>query len=520
MRAPMPPLLVPGETCAALVSNSRGGVLVDGRDFYRAFYDAACQAQHSILMAGWQFSSGVELVRGAEAECCEYPTGLIDLLAELCRQRPALHVYMLPWDSSPVFAFEREPLQRLRLHLKGHPRIHWKMDNCHPPGASHHQKLVVVDRAIAFLGGMDICDARWDDRSHCAVTRERHTGLRAYAPYHDVQAYVTGDAVDVLRRWFAERWERAAGTPLELADPPRTTIAIRPTLELDAPRLGLARTWPRLDGDDMTAPRPAIRELLHLHVHAIRSAQRLIYIENQYFSSAEIARALEHRMRADTSRPLEIVMVLPARSAGLKERVSIGVYQAGLLERLTRVAGETGHHLGVYYQVARGGDVDIPVFIHAKVLAVDDRLLLVSSANTSNRSMGFDTELGVAWEAPEPTSSLYGARMDLLGEHLGVDGAYANGLLGSDPQGLVARLDAIAAERCYQLRIHGRNQDEKPGPLLKWLLPEHSMFDPRSEDQLTEGLLPERGTLLDRLLRDPLALLGDRARKRRRRVGS
>ena len=51
------PLLVPGETCAAIVPNSRGGLLVDGRDFYRAFYDAACKARHSILMAGWQFSS-------------------------------------------------------------------------------------------------------------------------------------------------------------------------------------------------------------------------------------------------------------------------------------------------------------------------------------------------------------------------------------------------------------------------------------------------------------------------------
>jgi phosphatidylserine/phosphatidylglycerophosphate/cardiolipin synthase-like enzyme len=510
------PLLVPGETCAAVVANSRGGVLVDGRDFYRAFYEAACKAQSSILMAGWQFSSSVELVRGGDAVSCKLPTKLIDFLAELCRQRRDLHVYMLPWDSSPVFTFEREPLQRLRFHLKGHPRIHWKMDNCHPPGASHHQKLVAIDRSVAFVGGMDICNSRWDDRAHAAVAKDRCAGGRPYQPYHDVQAYVTGEAVDILRGWFCERWQLAAGAPLELPSCPKTAIEVRPTFEVHAPRLALARTWPKT-----TEPaHDEIRELYHLHARAIASARHVIYIENQYFSSDEIARALEARMRQDTSAPLEIVMVLPRRSAGFKERISHGIYQAQLLERLTRVAAETGHHLGVYYQVARGGSEDIPVFIHAKVLAVDDRFLLVSSANTSNRSMGYDTELGIAWESPEPTPSLHVARIELLAEHLGVERAEAEELLGAPTAGLVARLDKLAAARSFLLRMHSRNRDEKPGPLLQLLIPERPVFDPASEDHLKEGLLPERGTLLDRLLREPIELLSQRVRRGTKRRAS
>ncbi len=510
------PLLIPGETCATVVDHTRGGVLVDGRDFYRAFYEAACKAEHSILMAGWQFSSSVKLVRGADADSCDLPTELIELLAELCKRRPDLDVYMLPWDSSPVFTFEREPLQRLKFHLKGHKRIHWKMDNCHPPGASHHQKLIVIDRAIAFVGGMDICDSRWDDRAHAAELKERCSGNRSYTPYHDVQAYVTGDAVDVLRKWFCERWQLASGEHLALPDCPRTTIEIQPTFEVFAPRIALARTWPK-----MTEPaHNEIRELYHLHARAIGGAKRLIYIENQYFSSDEIARSLETRMRADRDNKLDIVMVLPQKSAGFKERISIGVYQARLLEQLTKTAAETGHRLGVYYQVARGGgDEDIPVFIHAKVLAVDDRFLLISSANTSNRSMGYDTELGIAWEAPEPTPSLHDARMDLLAEHIGVERAEAETLLGDSPNGLVKRLDQLAAEKTYQLRLHKRNRDEKPGPLLKLLIPDDPVFDPRSEAAFKEGLLPERGTFLDRLIREPLALFGQRVRKAKKRTG-
>jgi phosphatidylserine/phosphatidylglycerophosphate/cardiolipin synthase-like enzyme len=514
------PLLIPGETCASLAANSRGGLLVDGRDFYRAFYEAACKAERAILMAGWQFSSSVELVRGDDVTSCDLPTTLIDFLAELCKRRPALNVYMLPWDSSPVFTFEREPLQRLRFRLKGHPRIHWKMDNCHPPGASHHQKLIAIDRSIAFVGGMDICDSRWDDRSHEAVAQYRCSGSRSYAPYHDVQAYVTGEAVDTLRGWFCERWKHASGSPLELVDCPTHAIEITPTFEVHAPRLGLARTLPKLPELNHQPPCDEVRELYHLHARAIGSAKHIIYIENQYFSSDEIARALETRMRQDTSRPIEIVMVLPQKSAGFKERISIGVYQAQLLEHLTKVAAQTGHHFGVYYQVAHGGTEDVPVFIHAKVLSVDDRFLLVSSANTSNRSMGYDTELGIAWEAPEATESLRTARMELLSEHIGVTREEAEALLGPSTRGLVQRLDELASARSHQLRIHGRNRDEKPGKLLELLIPERPVFDPHSEAHLKEGLLPERGTLLDRLLREPMSLFTQKARRLGKRKAS
>jgi phospholipase D1/2 len=513
------PILVAGETCATVLPSSRGGVLVDGHDFYRAFYEAACAAQHSILMTGWQFSTKVELLRGDEASDCPLPTQLLDFLSELCKQRPELQVYMLPWDSSPIFAFEREPLQQLRFHVRGHRRIHWKMDNCHPPGASHHQKLIVVDRAIAFIGGMDICDSRWDQRSHPAEPVNRPG---KYAPYHDVQAYVSGDAVDVLRAWFAERWRLASGAPLDLPPCPRTSVTIRPSFEVAAPAVALARTWPEMDDP----PHSRIRELFHLHARAIGAAKHLIYIENQYFTSGELAAALERRMRSDTTNALDIVMVLPARSAGFKERISIGVHQAQLLDHLGKVAGETGHRLGVYYPVARRASegvprdaAEIPVFIHAKVLAVDDRFLLVSSANTTNRSMGYDTELGIAWEAPEPTTSLHAARMELIAEHLGMSPAEAEPLVGSLGD-IVPTLDELATAKTTQLRMHGRNRDEQAGRLLRMLIPELNTVDPLSEDHLVEGLLPEQGTLLDRLLRDPLSLFGLNVKKLRKRIAS
>lgn len=492
-------LLVPGLTCATLHDAPRSGVLVDGRDFYRAVHDAARRAERSILMAGWQFASKVELLRGDDAAACAHPPRLLDFLRDLCERRPELEIHILAWDASAVFTFEREPLQRLAFRLRGHARIHYRVDNAHPFGASHHQKLVVIDRSIAFLGGMDVCNSRWDDRAHAAENPLRRSGRRSYAPYHDVQAYVTGDAVDVLRGWFAERWRRATGDDLPATPPPRRELEIRPSFEVAAPHVGLARTLPRRKDP----PAPPVQELYELHLRAIAAAERCLYLETQYFSSNELCDALELRMAAG-GPPLEIVLVLPEQSAGFKERISIGVYQQRILERLGRAAARTRHHLGVYYSAASGEDGDVAVFIHSKVLAVDDRFLLVSSANAANRSMGFDTELGLAWEAPRPTASLRNARLDLLAEHCGLPRARAHELLGA-PAGLVARLDELARDGRHRLRLHRRNADEKPGPFLARLIPDDTPLDPDGPG-LLESLLPEPARWLGLLLREPLLL--------------
>lgn len=506
----MTPLLLPGFTCASVHGAPASGLLIDGRDYYKAVYDAFVVAKRSILMAGWQFENSVALLRGTDADGCDHDVHLIVLLRELCEARPELEVYILAWDSSPVFAFERIPLQKLLFKLRGHERIHFKMDNMHPTGASHHQKLIVVDRAIAFVGGMDVCESRWDDRTHAAKSPLRHNRWFSYRPFHDVQAYVTGDAVDVLRGWFCERWQRATAEPLELPFVAPYSIPITPTLEVDAPQVGLARTLPRIEDP----PTKAVHELYHLHLRAIEQAERLIYIENQYLSSDEIGNALIRRMERVTA-PLEIAIVLPEESNGLKEWISIGIYQHRILERLTESAARTGHRLGVYYTCAKGKKAGkgCSVFIHAKVLAIDDRFLLVSSANTSNRSMGFDTELGLAWEAPAPTASVRAARIELLREHCGLSVVEAEPML-APIEGLIGRLDELARNEQHRLRIHRRNADEKPGFLLSKWIPDETPFDPDNPRSFQEAL-PEPGAWLDRFVRDPIEVIVRGVRRRR-----
>jgi len=493
-----------GVTCSSLFTDvPRSGLLIDGRDFYRAVFEAMRAARRSIVIAGWQFDTSVELLRGEEAEAAGLPVSFLQLLCALCDRRPELEIHLLAWEASAAFTFEREPLQKLRFQMRGHERVHFRMDNCHPTGGSHHQKIVAIDRSIAFVGGMDICTSRWDDRAHEAVDARRTAHGRPYPPHHDVQAFVTGEMVDVLRTWFECRWKMATGEPLPALELPREEIAIQPTLEIEAPRVALSQTWPDID----RCPVPQNRELRQLHLDAITGAEQLIYIENQYFSCDEIEKALRRRMETRAAPPLEIAVVLPARSAGLKERISIGVYQAKILKALADTAKRTGHRFGVYYPAAPGPEGDVPVFIHAKVLAVDDRFLLVSSANLTNRSMSFDSELGIAWEAPAPCDSIRAARIELLREHSGLAPGDAATALGP-MRGLVDRLDAIARAGDHRLRLHQRNQDELPGRLLAPFIPRDPPLDPDH----VEDLLPEPGAGLDRMVRDPLVMLGHAAR--------
>ncbi len=508
------PILCPGASCAMTADAPRSGLLIDGEDYYRAFYDACVQARRSILMLGWQFDSRADLLRGDDAKSAKYPVDLLEFLTALCEERPELDIHILAWRSSMLFAFEREPFQALSFRLRSHKNLRFELDDCHPLTASQHQKLVVVDRSIAMLGGMDLCTSRWDDRAHHAEDPRRKRpfpGRGTYKPYHDVQAYVTGDAVDVLRGWFVERWQRGTGEPLVLPEAPRHDIDFSPTVEITVPRVALGRTLPELDEPKCDA----VGELRELHVRAIAAARSSIYVENQYFCSETVRRALVERMRRD-DQPLEIVIVLPDRSAGLKEQIAIGVRQAEILRQLKAVAVQTGHHVGVYYAAAPGEDGDVPVFIHAKILAVDDRFLLVSSANATNRSMGLDTELGVAWEAEHADPSIQRARVELLREHSGLPVGEAQAVLGPQP-GLVARLDAIARARAHRLRMHPMCEDDQPGLAIAHALREDIPFDPGCPEAY-EDIFPEPDGWMGHL-RDRLGLVWNRARAALRPAG-
>src|SRR6185437_9244660 len=114
---------------------------------------------------------------------------------------------ILSWDFAMLYAFEREWLPVYKLDWRTHRRLHFRLDGRHPPGASHHQKVVVIDDAVAFVGGFDLAHRRWDMPAHRANEPRRVDPYGAtYAPFHDVQLAVDAEAARALGDLARERW--------------------------------------------------------------------------------------------------------------------------------------------------------------------------------------------------------------------------------------------------------------------------------------------------------------------------
>ena len=451
------------------------GVLVDAADYYHAVYWSVSRAQGHVLMSGWQFDSGVPLLRGADV-----PSGadvrFLKFLDALCRRRPELRVYLLAWDFHLVFAGEREWFQRVYFHWMTSSNLHFRFADHPAAGGSHHQKFVVIDGSLAFLGGMDVCEARWDDRRHLADNPVRLSHGHPQKPYHDAQAWLAGrETARALEDLFTERWQRAGGPPLELRPTRPTEVSVRGSLSIGGGTVALSRTAPQPDGN-------TIREVERLFEDAIAAADRLIYIETQYLSSRRIREALVQRMRAPGRPRPEIVIVVNEHAEALKEELAVGLRQARNLQVLREVASQTGCALGCYFSLCDGAHETFrATYIHSKLMIVDDRFLTVGSANLTNRSMGLDSELHVTWERESDGDRLVDAirnvRVSLLAEHTGLSGADAAGL--DVIEGLVARLDAIATRAGARLQRHGAPTPAQQ-TAMQLIDPDDLPFDPET----------------------------------------
>lgn len=390
---------------------ARAAVLIDAAAFFEAVRGACLKAERSILVVGWDIDSRTQLV-GADSHPADgFASGFADFLSELVQARPDLQVHLLLWDYSLLYAGERELLPRLSLGWRTPERVTLCIDNSVPFGSSQHQKIVVVDDAVAFSGGLDLTIRRWDTTSHAAENSHRvDPSGHPYRPFHDVQMMVDGEAARALALLARERWCRAyGGKPLIEPHGDPWPEAVRADFtDVD---VGIARTQPRYDGDD------AVREAEMLFVDSIDLAEREIYIENQFLSSALIADRLADRLALCPE--LEVVIVAPRTHDSWVERHTM---LNGRIRFWRRVHAVGGNRVRLVYPAVEQGGHTTDTMIHSKVMAVDDRFLRVGSANINNRSMGADTECDLAIEAASDRerAAIREIRNRLLGEHCGV----------------------------------------------------------------------------------------------------
>jgi phosphatidylserine/phosphatidylglycerophosphate/cardiolipin synthase-like enzyme len=389
--------------------------IIDAAEYFVHLKAAMLRARQRIVLIGWDFDARMAFERGRKT--LPGPNQLATFLYWILWKRPELEIYLLRSNLRLLSAFDGFWVGLTPVMLVNQissRRMHFAVDGAHPTGSVHHQKIAVIDDAVAFCGGIDLTVDRWDSRAHLHDDHSRRTFGRSYGPRHEVAAAVDGAAARALAEQAMTRWQAATKHTLTPMAVKHTTwpTSLEPMLRnVD---VGIARTLPELDG------RREVREVEALNLAATAAARQTIYLENQYLAARRLVDALAARLKEDDGP--EIVIVLPRRGNNPLERQAMDSARERLIHVLW--AADDHHRLGVYWPVTDGGT---PIYVHSKVLIVDDRLMRIGSSNLNNRSLGFDSECDVAVEAGPASSKddevrcgITSVRDQLLSEHLGV----------------------------------------------------------------------------------------------------
>jgi len=338
-------LLTPGRNCWRVEQAGRFAVLMENAAYFEALRSAFAKARRSIVILGWQFDPRTRLDPHSAHD--DHLAQIGHQLRMLVKARPELDVRLLIWKS-PLLIAASQGFYPHRARVWFRKRlVEFRLDPPPAIGACHHQKVIVIDDSVAFCGGGDISTDRWDSEQHLDDDPRRcqPSGLIP-SPRHEVMAVMDGAAARALGDLARERWFRATGerTIADEADNDAWPDGVEPDLRQTP--VAIVRTEPAAGG------RAEVRENEVLHLDAIRRAKRLIYMENQYFTSPVIAEALAARL-GEIDGP-EVVLVSTGTSPSWFDRITMDTARSEVLYRLEGLRRRRSRHRN-----RRGGDPSV-----------------------------------------------------------------------------------------------------------------------------------------------------------------
>jgi phosphatidylserine/phosphatidylglycerophosphate/cardiolipin synthase-like enzyme len=421
-------------------------LLVDGAAALPRLAEELRKARSHVHLAGWHVSPYFRLEDGGRR------TELKGLLAELAER---IDVRVLVWAGSPLPLFrpDRKDVQGVRHALEHGTRIKVATDPKERPLHCHHEKIVVIDDRVAFVGGIDLTTLagdRFDFPGHPA---------RGRLGWHDAAVAVRGPVVQDVAEHFRLRWQDVTG---ETLPPPQGSRRAGST-ELQFVRTVPEHVYDALPDGDF--------RILESYTRALRSAQRLVYLENQFFWSSEIAEILQRKLERPPSDDFRVLLVLPSNPNNGADDTR------GQLADLIDCDDGAGRVLACALQ-ALGDEEPGPVYVHAKIGIVDDRWLTIGSANLNEHSLFNDSEANLVTRDEELVRA---ARLRLWSEHLGRPEAELEG----DPTRVVDEVWKPIAEEQLARRRAG-------------LVPTHRVFELAHVSRRTRRVLgPLQGLLVD-----------------------
>ena len=358
-------------------------VLIDGAQAFPAMVDELQRARSHVHLTGWYFTPDFALTRDVE------PLVLRNLLAELAER---IDVRVLAWAGAPLPLFRpsRSDVRKTSEQLTRQTKIVCALDRHERPMHCHHEKTIVIDDRVAFVGGIDLTSQtgdRYDTNHHPA---------RANLGWHDACAKITGPAVGDVAEHFRMRWHEVAGNELEPVEPIQDAGSIT---------LQIARTVP--ERIYKASPRGEFR-LLESYLRGLSAARQFVYLENQFLWSPEIAAVLRDKLAQPPTDRFRLLLVLPAKPN------SGGDDTRGVLGELIEADAGAGRILACTLYARAGARAD-PIYVHAKIGIVDDAWLTLGSANLNEHSLFNDTEMNLVTHDPSLARE---TRLRLWGEHL------------------------------------------------------------------------------------------------------
>ncbi|HET7148578.1 MAG TPA: phospholipase D family protein [Candidatus Nitrosopolaris sp.] len=425
---------------------NRVTLAIDGQETFALMYERIFKAKTSILIANYELDPRLRFVRG-DSQSSQFidnkspssitsepenikafhqnytASPLQDLIFEKTKQgvevkiivwQPKLVIRLLPTAHKRGLSGrvgELEPLERLVQHSKIAKNLMVRVDSTAPTFTSgHHEKFIVIDNKIGFCGGLDLSHGKWDTSSHDFDNPLRDQNAE---PWHDVHAMVEGPVVTDLIYHFMQRWTYSTTKDIDQAK----RIKIEPSFENqnstgDTEVIAL-RTWKQLNNNDDGS------SILSWYAAMFRKAKYSIYIENQFaFQNEFITRLLVKRLQEEQN--LKVIVVspmepnLPGFIFGFVSKESINHVNRNL-ERLRKAGDGRVNTYCLISQDNIANEKRKQIYVHAKVMIVDDKWITIGSANMDNDGYKNSTEVDLGITSPVIAQQF---RVKLWREHL------------------------------------------------------------------------------------------------------